>query len=132
MALLNRQQSQAQLHSWKGQVAVITGAANGIGRAFARKLSALGMRLLLADIAAEPLKLLVDELAGGPTTLAGADDTHMLTVSAGKGGSVIGINTDIANDFDVRALSMRAFQEYGAVHLLCNSAGVPGLRQSKR
>lgn len=68
MALLNRQQSQAQLHSWKGQVAVITGAANGIGRAFARKLSALGMRLLLADIAAEPLKLLVDELAGGPTT----------------------------------------------------------------
>lgn len=89
----------------QGRVAVVTGAASGIGRALARALAGEGMRLVLADIEEAPLAGVVDELRA-----AGAD-AH-------------GVATDVADGASVAALAARAYALHGRVHLLCNNAGV--------
>lgn len=91
-----------------GKVAVITGAGSGIGRALARRLSAEGMRVALADVDPGPL---------GDTALAlvdaGADPTDVLVQP-----------TDVRLADDVEALADRVFAEWGQVDLLANNAGV--------
>jgi len=89
----------------RDKVAVITGGANGIGRAIAERLAADGVRLVLADIE-EPV------LAATTATLAGA------------GAEVIGVPTDVSDIDSVRALAERTLSEFGAVHIVCNNAGV--------
>jgi NAD(P)-dependent dehydrogenase (short-subunit alcohol dehydrogenase family) len=91
----------------RGRVAVVTGAASGIGRAVAGRLADEGMRLVMADVE------------------AGALDTAVAEVRA-SGGTAIGVRTDISRVEDVQALADRTIQEYGAVHVLCNIAGVEG------
>jgi NAD(P)-dependent dehydrogenase (short-subunit alcohol dehydrogenase family) len=90
-----------------GRVAVVTGAASGIGRAMAGRFAAEGMRCVLADIEAEPLDRAVAELRG-------------------SGAAAIGVRTDVASAADVQALADRAVAEFGAVHVLANNAGVGG------
>lgn len=91
----------------KGKVAVITGGASGIGFAMARRFQADGMRIVLADVEAGPLDAAVEALAGG--------------------GEVIGVVTDVADRAAVDELARRTISTYGAVHLVCNNAGVgPG------
>lgn len=89
----------------KNKVAVITGAAEGIGRAIAVAAAAEGMKLVLADLNAEKLAATVAELSA-----SGAD--------------AIGIPTDVANEAAVKAMADQAFSHYGKVHLLVNNAGV--------
>ncbi|HSY21289.1 MAG TPA: SDR family NAD(P)-dependent oxidoreductase [Polyangiaceae bacterium] len=89
----------------QGRVAVVTGAASGIGRAMAARFARAGMRLVLADIEEEPLGLVRDELAS-------------------EGGSVTAVRTDVANADEVTALARRTYEAFGAAHLLCNNAGV--------
>jgi NAD(P)-dependent dehydrogenase (short-subunit alcohol dehydrogenase family) len=89
-----------------GRVAVITGAGSGFGREFARIGARSGMRLVLADVQADALAAIVDELR--QTT------------------QVIGEVVDVADTDDVQRLADRAFAEYGNVHLLMNNAGVGG------
>ncbi|KXU87599.1 hypothetical protein CI15_15810 [Paraburkholderia monticola] len=93
------------MFEFAGKVAVITGAGSGFGRAFAHKGAALGMKLVLADVNADPLAQTVDALRE-----AGAD--------------AIGVPTDVANPAQVEALAQAALAAFGKVHLLFNNAGV--------
>jgi len=86
-------------------VAVITGAASGIGRAVAERAATEGMKLVLADIEEASLKLTADEL-----TASGAE--------------VEAVPTDVSDGSDVEALRDRALERFGAVHLVHNNAGV--------
>jgi NAD(P)-dependent dehydrogenase (short-subunit alcohol dehydrogenase family) len=90
----------------KGRVAVITGAGSGFGREFARLGARAGMRLVLADVQADALAAVVDELKGA------AD--------------VVGELVDVADPAAVERLADRAFATCGNVHLLMNNAGVGG------
>jgi NAD(P)-dependent dehydrogenase (short-subunit alcohol dehydrogenase family) len=90
---------------FQDRVAVITGAASGIGRALAGRCAREGMRVVLADIEAPALARAEAELRD-----AGAD--------------VLSVVTDVSAAADVEALARRTLDRYGAVHLLCNNAGV--------
>lgn len=87
----------------QGKVAVITGAAGGLGLALARRCTELGMRLVLADLDGEALS------AAALLLPAGARVTAEVDVTRGE---------------QVDSLARFAYQRFGAVHLLFNNAGV--------
>jgi len=89
----------------RDKVAVVTGGASGIGLAVARRAAAEGMRLVLADIDEPGLKVAVDELASGGT-------------------SVLGVPTDVSDPGAVEALAAQTVSNFGAVHVVHNNAGV--------
>jgi NAD(P)-dependent dehydrogenase (short-subunit alcohol dehydrogenase family) len=93
-----------------GRIAVVTGAASGIGRSLAARFAREGMSVVLADIEATAL---------APTAEAVAE-----LVDGDAGRRVVAIETDVADPDSVEALAARAFEELGAVHVLCNNAGV--------
>ncbi|MGW2416352.1 SDR family NAD(P)-dependent oxidoreductase [Streptomyces tubercidicus] len=88
-----------------GQVAVVTGAASGIGLAMARRFAAEGLRVVLADVEEEPLRAAADELTA-------------------DGARVLARTVDVGVREEVAALADAAYDTFGAVHLLCNNAGV--------
>ena len=88
-----------------GRVAVVTGAASGIGLAMARRFGAEGMRLVLADIE----RPVLDEAA----TALRAEGVDVLTVA-----------TDVSLAAEVDALAATTLEHFGDVHLVCNNAGV--------
>jgi NAD(P)-dependent dehydrogenase (short-subunit alcohol dehydrogenase family) len=91
--------------SFKDQVAVVTGGGSGIGRALALSLAREGARLVLADL---------DEPAmDGVARQAREQGVETLTV-----------RTDVTDLAQVQALAERAWKAFGAVHVLCNNAGV--------
>jgi len=90
-----------------GRTAVITGAGSGMGRAFALRFAAEGMTIVAADIQPDALAATVADL-----TAAGHD--------------AAGLVTDVADPDSVQRLADAAFGRFGAVHLLCNNAGVEG------
>ncbi|MBI2704230.1 MAG: SDR family NAD(P)-dependent oxidoreductase [Actinobacteria bacterium] len=90
----------------EGKVAVVTGAASGIGWALARRFGAEGMKVVLADVEEDALGSRVAEL--GDTT----DVTSMVC--------------DVSRLDDVLALRDHANETFGAVHVVCNNAGVGG------
>ncbi|HLW94824.1 MAG TPA: SDR family NAD(P)-dependent oxidoreductase [Solirubrobacteraceae bacterium] len=89
----------------EGRVAVVTGAASGIGLGLARRFAQEGMRVVLADIEDEPLEAAVEELRGG-------------------GAEAIGVATDVSDGAAVEALAQATIDRFGAVHVVCNNAGV--------
>ena len=89
------------------RVAVITGAASGIGKGIAQQLAKEGMKLVLADIEEGPLAEVEKQLQ-----VAG---DHTLVVV-----------TDVSKRDSVFALADRVFAAFGTVHILCNNAGVSG------
>lgn len=89
----------------QGKVAVITGGAEGIGKALAIKAASEGMKLVLADINPASLEATVAELAA-------------------NGAEVVGAPTDVAKAAQIDALAELAFSLHGNVHLLVNNAGV--------
>jgi NAD(P)-dependent dehydrogenase (short-subunit alcohol dehydrogenase family) len=93
------------VESLRERVAVVTGGASGIGRALLEALVREGARVVVADI---------DERAGA----AVADEIRK------KGGDAIAVRVDVSDRAQVRALADRAFSAFGAVHVLCNNAGV--------
>lgn len=90
-----------------GKVTVITGAADGIGRALAGTFAAAGARLVLADIDAAKLTAVGNELEE-------------------MGTDVLTAETDVSRADDLRALHDATLHRFGAVHVLCNNAGVMG------
>ncbi|MGH1341117.1 MAG: SDR family NAD(P)-dependent oxidoreductase [Nannocystales bacterium] len=88
-----------------GKVAVITGAGSGLGRALAHRLGSAGMRLVLADIDSSRLNDVGGEL----------DD---------KGAKVATLVTDVSKRSQVEGLADLAYEQFGAVNVLCNNAGV--------
>jgi NAD(P)-dependent dehydrogenase (short-subunit alcohol dehydrogenase family) len=90
-----------------GRVAVVTGAASGIGLALSRRFADEGMRVVMADVEEPALAAAAAELAA-----AGAE--------------VLAVPTDVSDEAAVEQLRDRTLSAYGAVHLLCNNAGVGG------
>ena len=95
------------MDDFEGKVAAVTGAASGIGRAMADRWAGLGMRLALADIEVEPLEVAAAELRA-----AGTD--------------VLMVPTDVSDGEQVDAFAAATLEEYGAVDIVCNNAGVGG------
>jgi NAD(P)-dependent dehydrogenase (short-subunit alcohol dehydrogenase family) len=93
------------MKEFKGKVAVITGAASGIGRALADRSVQAGMKAVLADVEVEAL----------------AETEAGLKAS---GATVLAVPTDVSQARDVAALAQKTLEVFGAVHLLCNNAGV--------
>lgn len=89
----------------EGRVAVVTGGASGIGRAIAERTAAEGMRVVLADVEEPALDLAVHELRE-------------------QGRDVIGVVTDVTDAAAVERLRDEALEAFGAIHLVCNNAGV--------
>ena len=88
-----------------GKVAVVTGGASGIGRGIARAFAGQGMKLVLADIEQGPLDEVVREF-----TAAGTE--------------AIGVRTDVSKLEQIEALAAATLDRFGAVHVLCNNAGI--------
>jgi NAD(P)-dependent dehydrogenase (short-subunit alcohol dehydrogenase family) len=95
------------MENLEGKVAVITGAASGIGKAVALRAAAEGMKVVLADIEEAPLKEADGEVAG-------------------RGVETVTVVTDVSDASSVRELRDRALDAFGAVHLVHNNAGVGG------
>jgi NAD(P)-dependent dehydrogenase (short-subunit alcohol dehydrogenase family) len=93
------------MRNFAGRVAVITGAASGIGFGLAERFASEGMKLVLADIE-------------GPALATAA---HRLRSS---GADVVDVQCDVARAEDVNRLAIRAVEAFGAVHVVCNNAGV--------
>jgi NAD(P)-dependent dehydrogenase (short-subunit alcohol dehydrogenase family) len=93
------------MQEFEGKVAVVTGAASGIGEALARHSAAEGMRVVISD---------VDE--------PGLERTAAALSEAGA--EVVSVRTDVRKEAEVRALAERALDAFGGVHLLFNNAGV--------
>src|SRR4051812_1242654 len=93
------------MKDFKSKVAVITGAASGIGRALAERCAREGMKVVLADV--EPGAL--------------AEVEANLQAS---GGTALAVRTDVSRAKDVEALAQKTLETFGAVPLLCNNAGV--------
>jgi NAD(P)-dependent dehydrogenase (short-subunit alcohol dehydrogenase family) len=91
----------------EGRVALVTGAAGGIGLGLARRLADEGMMLVLADIDANDLRKVATEIEG-------------------RGAQVEAVATDVTERASVEALASRAYGRFGAVDVLCSNAGVPG------
>jgi NAD(P)-dependent dehydrogenase (short-subunit alcohol dehydrogenase family) len=89
----------------RGKVAVVTGASSGIGRALAERFAREKMKVVLADIEESAL----------------VDATRALTA---RGAKALGVPTDVSSAADVERLAARARDAFGAVHVVCNNAGV--------
>lgn len=89
----------------RGKVAVVTGAASGIGRALAERFGRDGMRLVLSDVERGALERTAAEIAG-------------------TGVELISVATDVSIEAEVDALAASTLERFGAVHVVCNNAGV--------
>jgi NAD(P)-dependent dehydrogenase (short-subunit alcohol dehydrogenase family) len=98
--------SPAPLRSWQRKVAVVTGAASGIGLAMARKFASEGMVVVLVDRHPERLR--------SAASLVGADGAA----------DVLAVESDVTRAESVEALADQVAEAFGAVHVLCNNAGV--------
>ena len=87
----------------EGKVGVVTGGAGGIGKAIGEAFLAEGMKVVLADVLEGPLKQAAEEL--------GSED-------------VIGVVTDVTSYDSLSATRDAAIDRFGAVHVICNNAGV--------
>jgi len=83
-----------------GKVALVTGAGSGIGRGMARAFAGAGMHVVVADIEWDAAEKVARELNGTP------------------------VKVDVAKPHEVDALAEQVYRQRGAVHLLCNNAGV--------
>jgi NAD(P)-dependent dehydrogenase (short-subunit alcohol dehydrogenase family) len=84
----------------RGKVAVVTGGASGMGKGMAEALLGEGMQVVLADVEAPVLETTAAELGA------------------------VGIRTDVSDAASVQALADETLERFGAVHVVCNNAGV--------
>ncbi len=95
------------MDDFAGKVAVVTGAASGIGLALSRRFAAEGMKVVMADVEAPVLAAAVAGLRA-------------------SGAEAIGVLTDVSKAEAVDALAQTALATFGKVHIVCNNAGVIG------
>ncbi|MBI5433075.1 MAG: SDR family NAD(P)-dependent oxidoreductase [Planctomycetes bacterium] len=93
------------MNELREKTCVVTGAASGIGHALATAFVEAGARVVLADV----------------------DESRLAESAEGlrrAGGDVLAVRTDVARAADVEQLAGRAWETFGAVHVVCNNAGV--------
>ncbi len=95
------------MQDFEGKVAVVTGAASGIGRGMVGRFARAGMKVALADVEKEALVIAESELRN-----LGAD--------------VLAVQTDVSSLGSMEALRDLVLDRWGKVHVLCNNAGVSG------
>lgn len=100
------------MQDFTDRVAVVTGGASGIGLGMSRAFAQRGMKLVIADLDETTLEKVVDEF-----TAAGVQ--------------AVGKQCDVSKLSEVEALAATALDTYGAVHVMCNNAGV-GIPTSAR
>ncbi len=88
-----------------GKVAVVTGAASGIGKAMAERFGREGMRVVLADVEQGALDATAAELAA-------------------QGIELTSVRVDVSSEADVQRMAAETFDRFGTVHVVCNNAGV--------
>jgi NAD(P)-dependent dehydrogenase (short-subunit alcohol dehydrogenase family) len=93
------------MERFKDRVAVVTGAASGIGLALAQRFAAEGMKVVMADVETSALE------AAAATVRATAP-------------AVLAVRTDVARAEDVDRLAGETYATFGAAHVVCNNAGV--------
>jgi NAD(P)-dependent dehydrogenase (short-subunit alcohol dehydrogenase family) len=93
------------MDDFQGRVAVVTGGGSGIGAAMARAFAREGAKVVLADLDRAAMDRVAAEIQSA-------------------GGEAVGIEADVTKLSSVRKLAERAFERHGAVHVLCNNAGV--------
>jgi len=93
------------MDDFKGRVAVVTGAASGIGLGVTERFLKEGMKVVLADVE------------------KGSLDREVARLSQG-GGDVLGVVCDVRDPDSVKDLAARTLSHYGAVHVVFNNAGV--------
>ncbi|MGH7803662.1 MAG: SDR family NAD(P)-dependent oxidoreductase, partial [Candidatus Binatia bacterium] len=93
------------MDEFRGRVAVVTGGGSGLGAEMARAFAREGAKIVLADLDSAAM----DDVAG--------------QIRA-AGGEAIGVRADVTRRPDVEALARQAFDRFGAVHIVCNNAGV--------
>jgi len=93
------------MREFRDRVAVVTGAASGIGLALAERFAAEGMKIVMADIEAEALESARKGIAG-------------------KAAAVLATRVDVSKAEDVERLAQETYKAFGAAHVLCNNAGV--------
>jgi len=93
------------MKEFKDKVAVITGAASGIGLGIARKAAKEGMKVVVADIEKDALEKTREELKESGT-------------------DVISVLADVSKSENIENLAKKTIDAFGEVHLLCNNAGV--------
>jgi NAD(P)-dependent dehydrogenase (short-subunit alcohol dehydrogenase family) len=92
------------------KVAVVTGAAGGIGAATARLLSTAGAAVVISDINIEGAKAVAEEIRS-------------------QGGTAQAVRTDISSEAEVRELIEKVQQTFGKLDILDNNAGILGPNQ---
>ena len=90
-----------------GRVAIVTGAARGIGFAIAERLSRAGARVVIADVAEEGSAAAVERLREA-------------------GGKAVGAVADVTRSEEVAAMVERALEAFGGLDILVNNAGITG------
>jgi NAD(P)-dependent dehydrogenase (short-subunit alcohol dehydrogenase family) len=95
------------MDDFQGKVAVVTGAASGIGLGLVTRFGQEGANVVLADVERDAL----DRAAASLTDQLGAD-------------RVLAVPTDVRHEDEVLALAEATFQRFGAAHVLCNNAGI--------
>jgi NAD(P)-dependent dehydrogenase (short-subunit alcohol dehydrogenase family) len=93
------------MKDFKDKVAVITGAASGIGRGIVNRAVKEGMKVVLADIEEKALRQVEKELKS-------------------SGATVLSVLTDVSKAEDVEKLAKETLDNFGEVDLLCNNAGI--------
>jgi 3-oxoacyl-[acyl-carrier protein] reductase len=88
-----------------GKVAVVTGAAQGIGAATARLLASEGASVAVVDLSEESAQRVVDEIVG-------------------KGGTALAVGADVSDEAAVEAMADRVVEAYGRFDILVNNAGI--------
>ncbi len=91
----------------QGKVAVITGAASGMGRATAIRFAKEGASIVLTDLNSQ----------GGETAVAEC---------AAAGGRAVFQRTDVTSEPDIKAAVARAVKEFGRIDIMFNNAGIAG------
>jgi NAD(P)-dependent dehydrogenase (short-subunit alcohol dehydrogenase family) len=88
-----------------GKVAVVTGGGSGIGLALAERFAAAGMNLVLGDVQEDALATATSQLRD-------------------RGVEVLPVQLDVSSEAEVQDLAQRSIDRFGAVHIVCNNAGV--------
>lgn len=95
------------VHDFTDKVAIVTGAASGIGAAIAHLLGASGAKVMVADLDADGARSVAQSIVA-------------------RGGTAMDVVVDVADALEVEAMVDAARRHYGGLHLAVNNAGIGG------